>query len=76
MSSRAEGVFQYRGMPRENCPPFFFGYRHDAKPSVAARLGKGDAPVLHTLMRHSSMQITMDYYASVDDVLADKINQR
>jgi integrase len=36
---------------------------------VAKQLGKGNAPVLHTLMRHSSMQITMDYYASVDDGL-------
>jgi integrase len=34
---------------------------------VAKQLGKGNAPILHTLMRHSSMQITMDYYASVDD---------
>jgi integrase len=42
---------------------------------VAQQLGKGDAPVLHRLMRHSSMQITMDYYASVDDVLQDKIEQ-
>jgi hypothetical protein len=31
--------------------------------------------VLHTLMRHTSMPITMDYYASVDDVLHDKIKQ-
>jgi integrase len=36
---------------------------------VAQQLGKGNAPILHELMRHSSMQITMDYYASVDDVL-------
>lgn len=36
---------------------------------VATKLGKGNAPVLHRLMRHSSMQITMDYYASVDDAL-------
>jgi integrase len=42
---------------------------------VAQQLGKGNAPVLHELMRHSSMQITMDYYASVDDVLQDAINQ-
>src|SRR5581483_11951790 len=28
---------------------------------VAKKLGKGNAPVLHRLMRHSSMQITMDY---------------
>jgi integrase len=38
---------------------------------VAKQLGKGNAPILHTLMRHSSMQITMDFYASVDDVLQD-----
>jgi integrase len=42
---------------------------------VAKTLGKGNAPVLHELMRHSSMQITMDYYASVDDVLQDAINE-
>ena len=40
---------------------------------VATKLGKGDAPVLHRLMRHRSMQITMDYYASVDDALHDAI---
>ncbi len=27
----------------------------------------GNALVLHELMRHSSMQITMDYYANVDE---------
>ena len=42
---------------------------------VAAQLGKGNAPVLHRLMRHSSMQITMDFYASVDDVLHDAIGR-
>jgi len=42
---------------------------------VAAQLGKGNAPVLHRLMRHSSMQVTMDFYASVDDVLHDAIGQ-
>jgi integrase len=40
---------------------------------VAQQLGKGNAPVLHTLMRHSSMQVTMDFYASVDDVLQEAI---
>jgi integrase len=40
---------------------------------VAKQLGKGNAPVLHELMRHSSMRITMDYYASVDDALQDAI---
>jgi integrase len=40
---------------------------------VAKQLGKGNAPILHALMRHSSMQITMDYYASVDDALQDAI---
>lgn len=40
---------------------------------VAKLLGKGNAPILHRLMRHSSMQVTMDYYASVDDVLNDAI---
>jgi integrase len=42
---------------------------------VAKKLGKGNAPILHRLMRHSSMQITMDYYASVDDALHDAIGQ-
>jgi integrase len=42
---------------------------------VAKQLGKGNPPILHELMRHSSMQITMDYYASVDDALQDAINQ-
>ena len=41
---------------------------------VAKNLGKGNAPILHHLMRHSSMQVTMDYYASVDDALHDAIN--
>jgi integrase len=40
---------------------------------VAKQLGKGNAPVLHRLMRHSSMQLTMDFYASVDDALADAL---
>ena len=40
---------------------------------IAKQLGKGNAPVLHELMRHSSMQITMDYYANVDDALQDAI---
>ena len=40
---------------------------------VAKQLGKGGAPVLHVLMRHASMQVTMDYYASVDDALQDVI---
>jgi integrase len=38
---------------------------------AATQLGKGNAPVLHRLMRHSSMQLTMDYYANVDDVLSE-----
>jgi integrase len=42
---------------------------------AAKQLGKGNAPVLHELMRHSSMQITMDYYASVSDVLQEAINE-
>jgi integrase len=41
---------------------------------VARQLGKGNAPILHRLMRHSSMQVTMDYYANVDDALHDAIN--
>jgi integrase len=42
---------------------------------VAQQLGRGNAPVLHRLMRHSSMQLTMDFYANVDDVLHDAIGQ-
>ena len=42
---------------------------------VAKQLGKGNAPVLHRLMRHSSMQLTMDFYANVDDTLHDAIGQ-
>jgi integrase len=34
---------------------------------VAKHLGKGGAAMLHEIMRHSSMQVTMDYYANVDD---------
>lgn len=41
---------------------------------VAKNLGKGGAAMLHELMRHSTMQITMDYYANVDDALQDAIN--
>jgi integrase len=41
---------------------------------VAKMLGKGSAPVLHELMRNRSMQVTMDFYASVDDVLQEAIN--
>ena len=40
---------------------------------VAKNLGKGGAAMLHELMRHSSMQVTMDYYANVDDALQDAI---
>lgn len=42
---------------------------------VAKTLGKGNAPILHELMRHSSMQISMDYYANVDDALQGAINE-
>jgi integrase len=38
---------------------------------VARALGKGGAAMAHELMRHSSMQVTMDYYANVDDALQD-----
>lgn len=41
---------------------------------LAKQLGKGGSAMLHELMRHSSMQITMDYYANVDDALQDAIN--
>src|SRR5262249_43452853 len=40
---------------------------------VAKHIGKGGAAMLHELMRHSSMQITMDFYANVDDALQDAI---
>ena len=30
--------------------------------------------MLHSLMRHSSMQITMDFYANIDDALQDVIS--
>ena len=40
---------------------------------AASQLGNGNAPILHRLMRHSSMQITMDYYANVDDVLQEAV---
>ncbi len=42
---------------------------------VAKNLGKGGAAMLHELMRHSSMQVTMDYYASVDDAKQEAINR-
>ena len=42
---------------------------------VAQLLGRGRAPILHELMRHSSMQVTMDYYANVDDVLQEAISE-
>jgi integrase len=40
---------------------------------AAKILGKSGAAVLHELMRHSSMQVTMDFYANVDDTLQDAI---
>src|SRR5262249_52416770 len=40
---------------------------------VAKALGKGGAAMLHELMHHSSMQVTMDYYASVEDALQGAI---
>jgi integrase len=42
---------------------------------AAKALGKGGAAMLHELMRHSSMQTTMDYYASVDDALQAAIER-
>jgi hypothetical protein len=35
------------------------------------KLRKGNTPILHRLMRHSSMQVTMDYYVNMDDALHD-----
>lgn len=40
--------------------------------ALAKQYGRGGALVLHRL-RHSSMQVTMDFYASVDDVLQEAI---
>jgi integrase len=42
---------------------------------AAKILGKSGAAVLHELMRHSSMQVTMDFYANVDDTLQDAIGR-
>ncbi|MBL8799771.1 MAG: site-specific integrase [Planctomycetia bacterium] len=42
---------------------------------AAKVFGKTGAAMLHELMRHSSMQVTMDYYASVDDALQDAIRK-
>jgi integrase len=42
---------------------------------AAKILGKSGAPILHELMRHSSMQVTMDFYANVDDALQDAITR-
>jgi integrase len=42
---------------------------------VAAQLGRGNAQVLHRLMRHSTMQMSMDFYVNVDNVLHDSIRQ-
>lgn len=42
---------------------------------VAKQLGKGNAPVLHELMRHSSMQVSMSYYANVGDVLHEAMEE-
>jgi hypothetical protein len=38
-------------------------------------MGKGGAAMLHELMRHASMQTTMDYYASVDDAKQEAISR-
>jgi len=40
---------------------------------MAVKLGQGGAPVLHKLARHSSLQVTMDYYANVDQAVQDSI---
>jgi integrase len=42
---------------------------------AAKALGKGGAAMLHELMRHSSMQTTMDFYASVDDAKQEAIQR-
>lgn len=42
---------------------------------AAQQLGKGNAPILHVLMRHSSMQMTMDFYANADCKLQEAIDE-
>ncbi len=42
---------------------------------VAQQLGRGNAPILHRLMRHTSMQITLEFYASTDPVLHEAMNE-
>ena len=42
---------------------------------VVQQLRRGNASVLHRLMRHCSMQITLEFSGSVDDVLHDAIRQ-
>ena len=42
---------------------------------VAKVLGKSGAPVLHEPMRHRSMQVTIDYYASASYVQQDVITR-
>lgn len=42
---------------------------------LAKARGKAGAAILHRMMRHSSMQVTMDYYAHVDDALEDAIDE-
>jgi integrase len=42
---------------------------------MAKTFGKSGAAMVHELMRHSSMQVTMDYYANVDDAKAEAIQR-
>jgi integrase len=42
---------------------------------MAQMLRKGGTAMLRELMRHSSLKVTMDYYASVDDALQDAITR-
>jgi len=42
---------------------------------AAKILGKSGAAVLHELIQHSSMQVTLDFYANVDDTLQDAIGR-
>lgn len=43
--------------------------------AAAQMLGKGAAPVLHRLMRHANMTVTMSYYANVDPVLHEAMER-
>ena len=41
---------------------------------MARQFGKGGTAMLHELLRYGSMQVTMGYYAYVDDAFRDVMN--